>query len=87
MSKFAPEVYEDLLLERWKFASRRSRRRNRATRKEIRKSFRGMTLATLIRRQQKVDTALRRGWRDQISGQFTKPNPLLEIIQFIEVQL
>ena len=86
MSKFVPEVYDDLLLERWRFRSRRSRRRNRAARKEIRKSFKGLTLIALARRRHKVDTALRRGLRDRIIEQFAKPNPLIGIIPFIEVQ-
>ena len=86
MSKFIPEVYEDLLLERWRFRSRRSRRRNRATRKEIRKSLKGLTLIALARRRYKVDMALRRYWRDQIIEQFTKPNPILAAISFDEVQ-
>ena len=86
MSKCVPEVYEDLLLERWQFRSRRSRRRNRSTRQEIRKSLKGSTLIALAKRRHKVDMALRREWRDRIIEQFTKPNPLIELIPFIEVQ-
>ena len=79
------ELYGDLLLDRWKFQSRRSRRRLRSAKQEIKKSLKGLTLIAYARRQQRIDVLLRRDIRSQIIEQFTKPNPLFDCITFEKV--
>ena len=80
------ELYGDLLLERWKFQSRRSRRRLRSAKQAIKKSLKGLTLIACARRQQRIDVLLRRDIRNQIIKQFAEPNPLLDCITFEEVK-
>lgn len=79
------ELYKDLLLERWKFRSRRSRRRLRSTKQTIKKSLKGLPLIAYARRQQRIDTLLHRDISSQIIKQFAEPNPLLNFITFKEV--